>query len=127
MKRRTFLKALGIGVSLCFIPELASAETPEVPELQRYRVLQTLPAHGHDAPDGGCRFDQRRGQIREGDIIVRTGELDLLLGGPQMVERLFNETQGIGQWFYHTKCHFWSDAKNTSGTSSAPVWFERIS
>jgi len=126
MKRRTFLKALGIGVSICFLPEIASAETPVVPELPRYRVLLTLPSHGDDASDGGCRFVQRRGEIREGDIIARTGELDMpLQSSPEVVlERLYNETQDRYQWFGHFPSQFWSDAK---GSNDRFVWFERIS
>jgi len=125
LKRRTFLKSLVVGVGICFLPELAQAETPVVPELPRYRALLTLPSHGEDAADGGCRFRQRLGEIREGDIIARTGELDMpMTSSPELVlERLYNETQDRYQWFGHFPNHLWSDTK---GSSDSLVWFERI-
>lgn len=125
MKRRSFLKAIGLGVSLCFVPQLARAETPTVPELPRYRVLLTLPSHGEDDGEGGCRFNQSRGEIHEGDIIARTGELDMPLAAhPELIlERLYNESQDRYQWFGHFPSHFWSDTK---GSSDSYVWFQRI-
>lgn len=129
MKRRDFLRLLGVSSAMLATPAYALIGTGET--VKRYRALLDLSSHGNDDENGHFVFcPNQEGAIRSGDILIRLGheptDGTTIMGWKW--DRVYNETQDRIVWFPHFH-GFWSDRKADCVIQggSLPTWFELVS